>query len=236
MLRHNVCLVHLESPASSTFEMQDIKALCGTVHYRNPERFVSVDNTWAGCLLVEPIALGVDLSLAAMTRCPSGASDLMVGAISANRRASVALLRRCKVVLGICGSDYSSCSVLKGLSGLSVRMVHRLCVYALTIAKFLEAVSGLVNARCSALPSFSYYCLRKRDYLLTNSVLSFVSDCFDGANRLQLARRFLNNLKVFGSGWSWGGCASLAAPVLLAHSAFTSDFGGPVVRLNVGLD
>lgn len=234
MLRCNTRLVHLESPGSGTFEMQDIKAICDYVHCCNPECFVSMDNTWATPLLFKPIAHGVDLSITAMTKYPSGASDLMMGAISANKRASVAM-RRYKVVSGMCGSDHSSYSVLKGLKSLSVRMVHHhMC--ALKIAKFLETVSGVVKVMCPALPSFPHYRLWKRDYSLTNSVLSFVLDCSDGAKRLQLAKRFLDNLKVFGLGWSWGGYKSLAAPVLLAHRAFATDFGGPVLRLNVGLE
>ncbi|AUG33790.1 cystathionine beta-lyase [Candidatus Hodgkinia cicadicola] len=234
LLRDNTRLVHLESPGSDTFEMQDVKAICDYVHNRNPECFVSIDNTWATPLLFKPIAHGVDLSVTALSKYPSGGSDLMIGAISANKRASV-VMRRYEAVSGMCGSDCSSYCVLNGLKSLSVRMVHHhLC--ALKIAKFLETVSGVIKILCPALPSFSYYRLWKRDYSLTNSVLSFVLDCSEGAKRLQLAERFLNNLKVFGLGWSWGGYKSLAAPVVLAHRAFAPDFGGPVLRLNIGLE
>ncbi len=155
LLRDNTRLVHLESPGSGTFEMQDVKAICDYVHNRNPECFVSIDNTWATPLLFKPIAHGADLSVTALTKYPSGASDLMMGAISTNKRASV-VMRRYKVVSGMCASDHSSCCVLKGLKSLSVRMVHHhMC--ALRIAKFLETVSGVVKILCPALPSFSYY-------------------------------------------------------------------------------
>ncbi|AHL30903.1 MAG: Cystathionine beta-lyase metC [Candidatus Hodgkinia cicadicola] len=234
LLRANTRLVHLESPGSGTFEMQDVKAICDFVHNANPECFVSMDNTWATPLLFKPIAHGVDLSVNAMTKYPSGASDLMMGAISANKRAS-AIMKHYKAVSGLCGSDHSSYCVLKGLKSLSARMVHH-HINALEIAKFLETVSGVVKVLCPALPSFSYYRLWKRDYSLTNSTLSFVLDCSDAAKRLPLAKRFLDNLKVFGLGWSWGGYKSLAAPVLLAHRAFAPNFGGPVLRLHIGLE
>ncbi|XXN13630.1 MAG: PLP-dependent transferase [Candidatus Hodgkinia cicadicola] len=234
LLKFNTRLVHLESPGSGTFEMQDVKAICEYVHNISPECFVSMDNTWATPLLFKPIAHGVDLAINAMTKYASGASDLTMGAISTNKRAS-AIMRQYKVASGICGSDYSSYSVLKGLKSLSVRMVHH-HFNALKIAKFLETVSGVVKIMCPALPSFPYYRLWKRDYSLTNSVLSFVLDCSDCAKRLQLAKRFIDNLKVFGLGWSWGGYKSLAAPVMLAHRAFAPDFGGPVLRLHIGLE
>ncbi len=45
LLKANTRLVHLESPGSGTFEMQDVKAICNYVHSANPDCFVSMDNT-----------------------------------------------------------------------------------------------------------------------------------------------------------------------------------------------
>ncbi|XXN13795.1 MAG: PLP-dependent transferase [Candidatus Hodgkinia cicadicola] len=234
LLKTNTRLVHLESPGSGTFEMQDVKAVCDYVHSTNPDCFVSMDNTWATPLLFKPILHGVDLSITAMTKYPSGASDLMMGAISANKRASD-IMRNYKTVSGMCGSNHASYAVLKGLKSLSVRMIyHHAC--ALQVAKFLQKAKGVIKVLCPALPEFANYNLWKRDYLLTNSILSFVLDCPDSLKRLPLAKRFLDNLKVFGLGWSWGGYKSLAAPVRLTHREFAPDFGGPVLRLHIGLE
>ncbi|ATY93453.1 cystathionine beta-lyase [Candidatus Hodgkinia cicadicola] len=234
LLKPNTKLVHLESPGSGTFEMQDVKALCEYIHLNNPECFVSMDNTWATPLLFKPLLHGVDLSITALTKYPSGASDLMMGVVAANKRAS-SLIRDYKIITGMCGSNHSSYAVLKGLKSLSVRMLHH-HTCALKVAKFLETVSSVVKVLCPALPSFEYYNLWKRDYTLTNSILSFVLDCPNEAKRLALSKRFLDSLKVFGLGWSWGGYKSLAAPVKLTHRLFVPNFKGPILRLHVGLE
>ncbi|XXM90143.1 PLP-dependent transferase [Candidatus Hodgkinia cicadicola] len=234
LLKPNTKLVHLESPGSGTFEIQDVKAVCDYVHKVNPECFVSMDNTWATPLLFKPLSHGVDLSITAMTKYPSGASDLMMGAISVNKRTSD-LIKSYKSISGMCGSNHSSYAVLKGLKSLSVRMLHH-HVCALKVAKFLETVSSVSRVLCPALPSFPYYNLWKRDYSLTNSLMSFVIDCPDVAKRSSVAKRFLNSLRVFGLGWSWGGYKSLAAPVRLTHRLFVPSFSGPVLRLHVGLE
>ncbi|XXM93324.1 MAG: PLP-dependent transferase [Candidatus Hodgkinia cicadicola] len=234
LLKPNTRLVHLESPGSGTFEMQDVKAICDYVHASSSNCFVSMDNTWATPLLFKPILHGVDLSITAMTKYPSGASDLMMGAIATNKRAS-GIMKAYKVMSGMCGSNHSSYAVLKGLKSLSARMIYH-HTYALTIARHLETVAGITRVLCPALPGFAYYGLWERDYCLTNSVLSFVLDCPNVSQRLQLAKRFLNSLKVFGLGWSWGGYKSLAAPVKLTHRVFAPDFGGPIIRLHIGLE
>ncbi|XXN19754.1 MAG: cystathionine beta-lyase [Candidatus Hodgkinia cicadicola] len=234
LLKPNTKLVHLESPGSGTFEMQDVKALCDYIHLNNPECFVTMDNTWATPLLFKPLLHGVDLSITALTKYPSGASDLMMGVVSANERAS-GLIKEYKAITGMCGSNHSSYAVLKGLKSLSVRMLHH-HTCALKVAKFLETVGSVIKVLCPALPSFEYHDLWKRDYVLTNSILSFVLDCADETKRLALSSRFLDSLRVFGLGWSWGGYKSLAAPVRLTHRMFVPDFKGPVLRLHVGLE
>ncbi len=97
----------------------------------------------------------MDLCVTAITKYPSGASDLMMGAISANRKASD-LIKEYKIASGLCGSNHSSYTVLKSLKSLSVRMVHH-HVCALKIAKFLEAVNGVVRVLCPGLPGFPCY-------------------------------------------------------------------------------
>ncbi|MEM0900230.1 MAG: PLP-dependent transferase, partial [Pseudomonadota bacterium] len=48
---------------------------------------------------------------------------------------------------------------------------------------------------------------------------------------------FLNELQLFGLGYSWGGYESLAVHVNLSDRTVSKrDYGGPIIRLNVGLE
>src|SRR5205085_549191 len=80
--RPNTRAVFTEAPGSLSFEMQDIPAIAQAAHTRGA--IVLMDNTWATPLFFSPHAHGVDLSIDAGTKYLSGASDLLLGLVSAN--------------------------------------------------------------------------------------------------------------------------------------------------------
>ncbi|MBD0273497.1 MAG: PLP-dependent transferase, partial [Acetobacteraceae bacterium] len=50
--------------------------------------------------------------------------------------------------------------------------------------------------------------------------------------------RFIDGLRLFGIGASWGGYESLALPTtgFVTRTAGTGEFGGPMARLHIGLE
>ena len=58
-------LILLESPGSLTFEIQDIPAIAQAARARGV--LTVIDNTWGAGLLYDPLSLGVDVSLLALT-------------------------------------------------------------------------------------------------------------------------------------------------------------------------
>jgi cystathionine beta-lyase len=47
---------------------------------------------------------------------------------------------------------------------------------------------------------------------------------------------FMDNLKLFGMGYSWGGYESLIVPAHINRAVAPLQTGGPVIRLHVGLE
>ena len=95
----NLRLVVLESPGSLTFEVHDTPAIAALASARGVNTLI--DNTWAAGLLHKPLALGVDLSVQALTKYVCGHSDVFLGSAATNDPAVArASTRRCGTSAG----------------------------------------------------------------------------------------------------------------------------------------
>ena len=70
----------IESPASLTFDVQDVAALAAACRARGG--LTVMDNTWGAGLAFRPLAHGVDVSVQAVTKYVGGHSDLLMGSIA----------------------------------------------------------------------------------------------------------------------------------------------------------
>src|SRR5882724_3058642 len=84
LFRPNTRAVFTEAPGSLSFEMQDIPAIAAAARARGI--VLLMDNTWATPLFFAAHAKGVDIAIDAGTKYLSGASDLLLGLVSANER------------------------------------------------------------------------------------------------------------------------------------------------------
>lgn len=233
LMRPNTRLVHTEAPGSNTFEMQDIPAIAEVAHRHGA--VVTMDNTWATPLLFRPLDHGVDVSIHAATKYPSGHSDILMGTISANA-AHWAQLLETNTNLGLCGSPDDSYQILRGLRTMGLRL-QRHQETTLTLAHWLETRDDVARVLHPALPSFPGHDLWKRDFCGSSGIFSIVL----AAGRPDLfrpkAHAFLDTLRLFGLGYSWGGYESLAVSVNLADRRICkAPTEGPVLRLQIGLE
>lgn len=77
LIRPETRLIHLESPGSLTFEVQDVPAITRVA--KNHGVITMIDNTWASSLFCKPIALGVDLSCQAARHAVPAVSNTQPG-------------------------------------------------------------------------------------------------------------------------------------------------------------
>ncbi len=232
MFRPNTRIFHTEAPGSNTFEMQDIRALSELAHARGA--IVSMDNTWATPLYFKPLDFGVDLSLNAATKYPSGHSDVLMGTASANARC-FRQLEEHYTWTGMCAAPDDSYQILRGLRTMGVRLAHHQ-KSALAVALWLEERPEVSRVLHPALPSFPGHDIWKRDFTGASGLFSFVLKAEEGAFRAR-QHAFLDALDIFGIGYSWGGYESLAVPVNLSNrTVCTAPEDGPVIRLHIGLE
>jgi len=229
LIRPNTSIVFTESPASNTFEVQDIPAIARTA--KAAGAVVMMDNTWATPLYFKPLDHGVDISIHAATKYPGGHSDVLLGTVSANE-ACWERLHEGFVTLGCCAGPDDVYQVLRGMRTMGVRLEHHR-KSALEIAAWLEAQPGVARVLHPALPSHPDHALWRRDFGGSSGVFSIVLAA--GGQREQHA--FLDALTVFGLGYSWGGYESLAVPVFLGDRVVAKGpEEGPVIRLQIGLE
>ncbi len=229
LMRETTRIVFTESPASNTFEMQDIAAIAAEAHKR--AAVVMMDNTWATPLFFKPLDHGVDISIHAATKYPAGHSDVLFGTVSANGKTWPAL-REAFVALGCCASPDDTYLVLRGLRTMGLRL-QRHQDSALEVAQWLEKQKGVARVLHPALPTHPGHDLWKRDFCGASGIFSFVMD--GGGDRQAAA--FLDALEIFGLGYSWGGYESLAVKVNLGDRTIAmAPAEGPVIRLQIGLE
>jgi cystathionine beta-lyase len=232
LIRPNTKLVHLESPGSNTFEIQDVRIIAEIAHRH--DAVVTMDNTWATPLYFKPLDFGVDVSIQASTKYPAGHADILLGTISANER-NWGRLKRANGALGLCGAPDDAYQVLRGLRTMGIRL-ERHQANALSVARWLEARLDVERVLYPALPSFPGHALWARDFKGATGILSFVLSSL-GQDARRKSHAFLDALSLFGIGYSWGGFRSLALEVNLSdRRILRKAYGGPLIRLQVGLE
>ncbi|WP_421868690.1 cystathionine beta-lyase [Pararhizobium sp.] len=233
LIKPNTKLVHTEAPGSNTFEMQDIRAISAVAHRHGC--VVTMDNTWATPLYFKPLDHGVDISIHAATKYPSGHSDILMGTISANAAHWEQLLET-HGALGLCGSPDDSYQILRGLRTMGIRL-ERHQESALNIARWLEERDDVARVLHPALPGFPGHDLWKRDFTGSSGIFSVVLKAESADQFKPKAHAFLDALSIFGLGWSWGGYESLAVHVGLSdRKVCKAPAEGPVIRLQIGLE
>ena len=229
LMKPNTKVVFTESPGSNTFEMQDIPAIAAAAHAGGA--VVMMDNTWATPLYFKALDFGVDVTIHAATKYPAGHSDVLLGTVSANA-ACWARLHETFITMGCCAAPDDVYQVLRGLRTMGVRLEHHRRS-ALEIAQWLETKAGVAKVLHPALESHPGHALWRRDFNGSSGIFSVV---LDGGGQKE-AHAFLDALRIFGLGYSWGGYESLAVPVFLGdRTVAKGPTEGPVIRLQIGLE
>jgi cystathionine beta-lyase len=229
LIRENTQLIWCESPGSVTMEIQDVPAIVAAAHARGVP--VALDNTYAAGVYFDAFAHGVDVSMQALTKYIGGHSDLLLGSVSVRDEAGYAQMGPIYRQLGLAVSPDDCSLALRGLQTLAVRL-DRLEQSTLEVAKWLDQNDFAETVNHPALPSCAGHDIWKRDFTGSASVFSFV---FKDSVTGEQAITFLDALRLFKIGLSWGGVNSLAVVYPQVDRPDT-DYGGRLVRLNIGLE
>jgi len=230
LIQPNTKVVLTESPGSWTFEVQDIPAIAKAAHAANC--VVMLDNTWSGGLYYAAFDHGVDISIQAATKYICGHSDVMLGTVVCKESHFKPLYDTWNQ-LGLSVAPDDIYLVHRGLRTMEVRL-ERHQINALKIAKWLEAHPAVDRVLYPALESDPGHELWKRDFTGASGLMGFV---LKSKSREGLAA-MLENMALYGMGYSWGGFESLLIPTFPRkfRTATTWEDKGQCMRLHAGLE
>ena len=224
-------LLVMESPGSLSFEIQDVPAIASAARAKGV--LTLLDNTWGAGRLLKPLALGVDISVQALTKYVCGHSDVFMGSVATADATLGAAMHAAIQDHGWSVAPEDAYQALRGLRTLATRL-ERHGESGLTVARWLAEQPQIHAVLHPALPGAPGHDLWARDYSGACGLFGFVLKPGSPAK----VEAFLDALEVIALGFSWGGFESLAISCdkQLAARKIAADYGGPLMRLHVGLE
>ena len=224
-------LIFVENPGSNTFEFQDIGKVVSIA--KKHKILTAIDNTWATPYFLKPIKLGFDMSIVSATKYYSGHSDVMGGSLAVNKKIFKQVSKTEKITGLRLGPD-DAYLITRGLRTLDIRLDrHR--ENAMKVAEFLSKFKNI-----KLLYPYKKDSLNFRMWKKYYSGASGLMGLRIKAKSKQSVIKFVNNLKLFGHGYSWGGFESLALHQELREQGNRSylklEKNEHLVRLHIGLE
>jgi len=235
MLGPRTKLVWLEAPGSITMEFPDLRALVRAARERSV--LTALDNTWGAGVAFNAFALGdglaVDMSMHALTKYPSGGADVLMGSVVTRdeKLHHQLLLAHMRLGTGVAANDAEF--VLRSLPTLELRYrAHDRS--ARQLAQWLQkqpAVTRVLHPALPGAPGHEHWASHCRDAAGLFSIL------LDAALTAARVDAFVDALRLFKLGYSWGGPVSLVVPYdLKAMRGGAARYDGHLVRLWIGLE
>ena len=194
-------LIFVENPGSNSFEFQDLGKIISIA--KKNKILTAIDNTWATPYYFKPIKFGFDMSVVSATKYYSGHSDVMGGSLAVNKKV-FNKVKATERITGLRLGPNDAYLITRGLRTLDVRLDrHR--ENAKKVAQFLSK-----NKRFKLLYPYKKDSYNFRMWKKYYSGASGLMGLKIKSKNVNSVRKFVNSLKLFGYGYSWGGFESLA--------------------------
>lgn len=233
LIQKNTKLIFLEAPGSLTFEMQDVPAITSVA--RKHGVLTAFDNSWATPLYFKPLAHGVDISIQAITKYVGGHSDVIMGSIATNHKDIWKRLMDANKHFGLYVSAEQASLAARGLRTIEARMKQHFS-NAMLVAKWLEKHKKVSKIIYPPLPSNAGHKIWKRDFNGGGAALFTI--LLDKTYSEKSIHAFVDGMKLFGIGCSWGGYESLILRITpeTVRTATKWTHTQTAIRLHIGLE
>ncbi|MEZ0118563.1 UNVERIFIED_ORG: cystathionine beta-lyase/cystathionine gamma-synthase [Heyndrickxia coagulans] len=231
-IRPNTRVIYMESPTNMVHRIIDLEAIADFARKKGIRTII--DNTWATPLFQKPLTLGIDMVIHSGSKYLGGHSDCMAGAVIASKEIMDTLFHKELLLLGAVLSPYDAALLVRGLRTLPMRMkAHE--KNAALIAAFLEKHPAVRAVNYPGLASHPDYERAKQQMYGFSGLLSFELK----QKGFEKIAKFMDRLKVFKIGVSWGSFESLTwAPFYGTNEEqLRQEHLSPeLIRLAVGLE
>lgn len=223
-------LVWLEAPGSVTMEFPDLPALVRAA--RSKGALVALDNTWGAGIAFNPFDLGVDVSIQALTKYPSGGGDVLMGSVTTRDPALHLALNAGHMRMGWGVSANDAEAVLRALPSLALRYAAQDRA-ARALAQWWAQrpeVAQVLHPALPASPGHEHWAA------LCTQAAGLFSVVFDARYSAAQVDAFVDALRLFRIGFSWAGPVSLVVPYELRSMRAAPAWPGTLVRFSLGLE
>jgi len=194
-------LIFVENPGSNSFDFQDLGKIVSIA--KKNKILTAIDNTWGTPYFLKPIKLGFDMSIVSATKYYSGHSDVMGGSLAVNKKIFKDVDKANKITGLRLGPD-DAYLITRGLRTLDVRLdKHEKS--SKEVANFLSKYKNIKLLYPHKKDSFNFR-MWKKYYSGASGLMGLM---IKSKNKSSVIK-FVNSLKLFGYGYSWGGFESLA--------------------------
>jgi cystathionine beta-lyase/cystathionine gamma-synthase len=225
-LKPNTKLVWFENPGTMLMRTFDIESAAAVA--REHGAVSCIDNSWASPLFQKPIDHGVDIVVHSATKYIGGHSDVIAGAVITTEARMQEIFYRAYMLHGGILAPFDAWLLLRGLRTMPVRMQQHESD-ALRVAEFLRSRSDVAAVHHPA------FAIKSRSLCGYSGLFSF--ELADGG--FDEVRRFIDGLKRFRIGVSWGGVESIVISPNRgnnAHYLEAQRIPAGLVRLSIGLE
>jgi cysteine-S-conjugate beta-lyase len=237
-------LVWLETPGSITMEFPDLPALLKIC--KSKGILTALDNTWGAGLAFNPFEIdqengkvqGVDISVHALTKYPSGGGDVLMGSVITRDDALFKLIKLCHMRMGYHVGVDDIQSVLRSLPSMALRYkAHD--VVARQLATWLSTRAEVVQVLHPAIKNSPGH-VHWKAVCKNDHAAGLFSIMLDPKYSKEQIDAFCDALKLFKLGFSWGGPVSLVVPYdiksLRGGQLPIELKNGHLVRFSIGLE
>jgi cystathionine beta-lyase len=230
LIQPNTRLIWTEAPGSVSMEVPDIPAICRAAH--DAGAVVAIDNTWSAGIAFAAFDHGVDIAMQALTKYQSGGSDVLMGAVITRDEALHRRIEAAHMRLGYGVGADDAYLVLRGLATMKLRFdAHDRG--AREVAAWLQTRPEIARVLHPAFESCPGHETWKRDFTGAGGLFSVIfNDRYSEAQ----TDRFIDSLKLFRIGYSWGGANSLCVPYRMQGMRQGWEAKGQLLRFNIGLE
>jgi len=223
-------VIHFESPASKTFQIQEIDEISKVAKKHN---IITIfDNTWGGPLCFKPLEHGIDISVQSCSKYIDGHSDSFLGAISMKKQ-HYKTIYSCFRYLVPNAAHYNVYLTLRGIRTMSIRMKQHF-KSGMKIAKWLEKRKEVLEILYPPLPSSPYHKRWKKYFKSGTGLMGIV---LNKQYTVEQLSSMLDKLKYFALGYSWGCYQSVITAGDLSSSTEYSKYGkNTYMRIYIGLE
>ncbi len=232
----NTKMIWVETPTNPMMNIIDIQAVAdlGKKH----GVLVAVDNTFASPFIQNPLDLGADIVMHSVTKYLGGHSDVVMGALVVNDDSLAESLVFLQNASGATPGPQDCFLVLRGIKTLHLRM-ERHSQNGKTIAAYLKNHPKVEKVYWPGFEDHPNHDIAKKQMRDFGGMISFTLK----GNRLEDAKKVMENFQVFALAESLGGVESLCGhPASMTHASIPKEEREKVglvdslIRLSVGVE